>query len=163
MRAWLITWEWMSESAEVADRIATILPPRWSPNRVSDVLEQLYALSISNVEELAAWAKSPKNNPYPAKTEDNHADVLVCGSHPWLYARKVSKLTVIRLDSGYERVSWVETDRYRMKADRSGVELAHRGQPDSVTRVVRGILSTENVWDRGSKTMRHVDRLSGPP
>jgi hypothetical protein len=140
----------MGESAEVADRIAAILPPRWSPARVTDFMEQFYALHNSNVAELAALAKHPKDNPYPVSTESNHADMLLCGAHPWLYARKVSELTVRKLDSGYEHVSWVEPDRYGMKPDKSGVELAHKGKPDSVTRMVRGALSTEMVWDRST-------------
>ena len=148
MRAWLVTWEWMSESGEVADRIATILPSQWSPDRVRDIVEQLYALSISNVEELAALARRPKNNPYPARAESNHADMLVCGSHPWLYARKVSDLKVERTEAGFERVSWIEPDRYRLRSDESGIELAQKGRADVITRVIQGPLTREGVWDR---------------
>ena len=106
MRAWLITWDNTSESAEIVDEIAAILSPRWSPERVSDLMEQLYALNTSNLGELAAYAKKPKSNPYRVTTIDNHTDMLVCGHHPWLYGRKVSDFTVVRDSAGFECASW---------------------------------------------------------
>ena len=148
MNAWLVTWEWMSESAEVADRIATILPSRWSPARVSDVVQNLYDLSGSNLDELASIARNPKNNPYKVKAVDNHADMLAVGAHPWLYARKVSKFSVHRLPSGFETASWLEPNRCRMRADGREIEIAHVGVTHTITRAVNGILSQEAVWDR---------------
>jgi hypothetical protein len=148
MRAWLITWESNSESAEVADEIAAILPPRWSSERVGATMEQLYALWSSNLRELAAYAKTPNANPYRVTSVDNHADMLVCGAHPWLYGRKVSDFKVAVNPSGFETASWREPDRYRMKPDQTGIELAQRGLLSSVVRIVRGPLSQESVWDR---------------
>jgi hypothetical protein len=147
MRAWLITWDSTSESAEVADEIAAVLPPRWSPQRVSDVMEQLYALRSSNLTELASYAKNPKTNPYRPQTVDNHADMLTCGHHPWLYARKVSDFNVKVGPRGLETATWREPNRYRMKADGSGIELAHEGTESSTARIIRGPLSNEGVWD----------------
>jgi hypothetical protein len=155
MRAWLVTWEWTSDSAAVADEIAAVLPSRWSERRVTDVVEQLYALHTSNLQELAAYARNPKSNPYLVRSVDGHADILSCGAHPWLFARKVSKFTVSVDPSGHEMVTWVEPDRYRMEeGGRLAIVLDRRGRPASTKRVVTGPLSRESIWDRSAGMMK---------
>jgi hypothetical protein len=154
MKAWLVTWEWMSDSAEVADRIATILPPRMSPERVAEFIEFLYTRTTSNAAELAAIAKHPATNPYRAQMNVvggvRHSDMLVCGAHPWLYARKVSELQVEMNTEGFETVSWREPNTWRMKPDESGLEVNSEGEPDRTTRRIQGPLSDELIWDRQS-------------
>lgn len=150
MRAWLITWEWMSDSAAVVDRIAAVLTPRWSESRVADFSEQFYAHATSNVTELAGIAKTPKNNPYQVSSQDER---LNCGAHPWLTGRKVS-LEISTDPDGFEIISWTDPDIYRMKADESGVELAMKGASESVRRTVKGPLSRETAWDRDAGRFR---------
>ena len=41
-RAWIITWEWMSDSAAVVDSIAGIIDYRRSSKRIIDLVEFLY-------------------------------------------------------------------------------------------------------------------------
>ena len=43
MKAWLITWEWMSDSVAVADKIAGVIDPRRSSSFVLDFVEYLRA------------------------------------------------------------------------------------------------------------------------
>jgi hypothetical protein len=44
-KAWLITWEWRGlDYAAVADKVVCILNPRWSEERVSKILEFLFAI-----------------------------------------------------------------------------------------------------------------------
>jgi hypothetical protein len=117
---------------------------------VADLVEQLYALTTCNVQELTGIAKNPKQNPHPAKPEPLHGDRLTCGSNPWLYARQVTDLDVKQLASGFEEVSWKEPDHFRMKQDSSGLELERKGSRETITRVVRGPLSFEPVWDRAA-------------
>jgi hypothetical protein len=151
MRAWLITWEWTAHSAEVANRIGAILPPRWSPARVSDVLEQLYALHRCTSTELAACAKHPKSNPYRATSVDNYGDGLSCWAHPWLFARKVLDLYITTVTSGIETVSWHELDTYRMNSERTTLELASPGTDEAVTRIMHGSRSSQLKWDRSTQ------------
>jgi len=149
--AWLVTWEWTSDSASVVDRIAAVISPRKSPETVAAFVEWYYALGSSTVAELVSYARNRKNNPYQAKKEIinsmTHGDRITCGHHPWLYARKVKSLTVdIQPDAGVERISWIEPDSYRLRGDESGIELAQPGVPDSEARVVQGPLSAQRVW-----------------
>lgn len=149
MKAWLITWEWMAQHAAVADRIAGILPPQWSPKAVARFAEVFYAMTNSTVAELMAYARRPSANPYRCKFEVingvPHADLMRCGGHPWLSARRVSNL-VVSEENGYESVSWTDPDTY--KPDARGLpELARRGENDSHTRIVQGRLLTTLTWD----------------
>lgn len=152
MRAWLLTWEWMNDVSEVADRIVAILPPQWSPRRVAEMTEWLYALNTSSCSEIAGYAKHPKSNPYSAKYDAingvPHADQMHCGDHPFIYARKVRDLEITRDDDGIETLTWVNPDSYRLSADGSGPEVARKGRPDSCTRTRQGRLSSELTFDR---------------
>ena len=115
MRAWLVTWNWGNDAAELADTVAAVLSARWSRARVTDIVEQLYALHTSNVQELAAYARYPKRNMYRVQYDSGR---LSCGSNPWLYARIVEDFTVTVNSEGYETVSWREPDRWSLNSTR---------------------------------------------
>jgi hypothetical protein len=57
MKAWLITWEWAGEHAKVDEPIAAILNPRYSPQRVRDIVELLYVNGMYSLGERASYAK----------------------------------------------------------------------------------------------------------
>jgi|SRR5271170_1825578 len=50
--AWLVTWEWSGEHAAVEDKVAEILDPRSSPNRVQQIVELLYHKEASMSEKV---------------------------------------------------------------------------------------------------------------
>ena len=104
MKAWLVTWDWASDAAALADEIAAILPPRWSPERVAGFVEFLYGQITSTPTELAAYAKDRSNNPYPAELRD--FDRISCGANPFLFARAVSNLTIKQSDDRLDTISW---------------------------------------------------------
>ena len=145
MRAWLITWEWASDSGAVFDRIAAVLNPRLAIRTVMEHVEFLYALSTSSVENLAAYARNRKNNPYPAQLEvSGH---VICGAHPWLRAQGVKDFKVASDDeTGRETVSWHTLPIYRLGPN--GRETVSGGRPESHVRMVVGPLSRELAWDR---------------
>ncbi len=145
MKAWLVTWDWLSDSAAVADKIAAIYPPRWSDSKALEHVELLYALHTSSVEELAAYAKKPTANPYRA---EKGGPFITCGDHPWLVARQVADLQT-RDENGLETVSWKEPDRYRAGPDGLPVKV-QEGQTEKVTRRISGPLSSKPIWDRSA-------------
>ena len=57
-KAWLLTWEWAGQHAAVEDRIAGILRPRLSQEKVGEIVETIYAIHVSSVSELAYYARS---------------------------------------------------------------------------------------------------------
>ncbi len=166
IRAWLATWEWSSESAEVVDRIATVLPSRWSEARVKDVIDHLYAFHSHNAVDMTALAKNGGIMPLSTRHKYSDDSNLYCGSHPELRIRKVSRLRVETLVSGYERVSWTEPDRYRFDEETGAIELTHKGRTRSTTRIVRGPLRWDLVWDRAGACRRPefaiVERVEEP-
>jgi hypothetical protein len=146
MRAWLVTWEWMSDSAIVFDRIAAIFNPRMSSPRVAEYVEFLYSQATSSVSELAVYAKRRKNNPFPAEVDvSGH---IRCGHHPWLHAQGVKDLNVTHdAITGLETVSWHTLPVYRPGPNLSRITVSS-GQAESYSRQVLGPLSTELAWDR---------------
>ncbi len=137
-----------------------ILPPRMSSERVADIVEVSYARSNSNLSELAAYAKRRSANPYPAREgiEEfgvRQGDRIICGAHPWLYARKVDELSVtVDAESGFEQISWVEPNAYRLKDDQSGIEVGRLGRDVSITRQRTGSVSDQLIWDRERGTWK---------
>lgn len=147
MRAWLVTWEWTSPSAEVVDHVAAILPPRWTSERVSTVVELLYAQATSTLSELAAYAKNVKANPYRAKVDSSGR--VHCGHHPFLLAAPVKDLTVTVDDlTGCERISW-HTMPVFGHSDAGPVQISP-GRPAAFQRTIKGPLSSELTWDRAT-------------
>ncbi len=150
----------MRDSAAVADRIAAILPARWSDERVSDFVEFLYARATSNVRELASYAKKRMDNPYRAKVGEVINDVphggrIHCGAHPSLYARHVSALEVqVDPKTGLEVVSWREPDHMKWTTDHRGFEVAQEGATVKHSRQITGPLSDEEIWDRTTQTWK---------
>lgn len=147
MRAWLVTWEWTSPSAEVADRVAAVLPPRWTTERVASVIELLYAQATSSVRELAAYAKNPKANPYRAEIVDGGR--VHCGHHPFLLAVPVRDLRItVEDETGPESLSWHTMPVYG-RGDPGPVQISS-GRPDSYRRSIMGPICNELTWDRAS-------------
>lgn len=116
MKAWLITWEWAGEHAKVDEPIAAILNPRYSTDRVRDLVELLYVNAMYSLGERASYAKGKMFNPYPAeygtiwigKKLGRYLNRIYCGHNPHLYARQVTDLHVDRTDDGKEVITWKE-------------------------------------------------------
>ncbi len=107
--AWLITWEHVGDHAEPDRRIAAILNPRWSPERVADIMHTLYAMSNYSAREKLRVAKNRKAAPYAAEFGQTRSGarfrgLITCGHNPLLRARIVDDL---RPDDGSEAVEGV--------------------------------------------------------
>lgn len=144
-RAWIITWEWVSDSAAVVDGIAGIIDYRRSSKRIIDLVEFLYNFKTSNLGELAAYTKNRKNIPYKAEVDFNGR--IICGSHPFLYARLVQNIKVsVDLNSDIETISWETFPTYK-PAD-SGPEKVSDSKKEGFKRIITGPLSFDSLWDR---------------
>ncbi len=107
MKAWLVTWDWMSNQAIVADHIAAILSPRWSIQRVAHTVEFLYIKRTACASDMAAYARRPTSHPY--RVEGDFNGRMSCGHNPWLFARLVSDLKVSAdPKTGLETITWME-------------------------------------------------------
>ncbi len=147
MKAWLITWEWMGESAAIADKIVGILNPRWSIKRVSMIVEFIYNQNTSTLSEMSNYAKRPSNNPYTSKTDFNSH--ITCGNHPWIKARLVENLYIkVNPKNGIETINWNEMPIYEPDEKISGIKKIRDKTPKSYTRKLTGPISNESIWDR---------------
>ncbi len=154
MRAWLISWDWAGPSAALADRLAAILPPRWSIAKVAAFVEFLYALRTYDAGELANYARSPTSNPYRARVHD--FEQITCGSNPYLLARKVSDLTVqYRGKNGCEEIRWREPPHYVIDSETGRAHLFAEGEVVLERRRLSGPLSAFPIWDRCSDSYKH--------
>lgn len=104
--AWLITWEWFGSHAKKSKKIVSILNYRRSSRQIKHFVERLYVDSEYSLTERLSYAKSSKNNPYPAAmSQRGH---ITCGHNPFLLGRLVKNLKV-RIDSkGREHLQWEE-------------------------------------------------------
>lgn len=146
MNAWLVTWDWVQDAAAVADKVAAILNPRWSADRVACIVEFLYAKRTATASEIAAYASRPSRNPYRAE-RDSYGGII-CGHHPWLHARIVFDLKISENpETGIETLTWTEQSLYKRGED-GRPEMVRDRMPAQTTRRITGALSDELIYDR---------------
>jgi hypothetical protein len=137
MNAWLITWEWKGEHAKRENPLIAIFSYRKGENFVRKFVEEIYLMKTSTVEKKVHWANRSKARPYKAKKEiiaknDVPHDMgIICGHNPFIYARKVSDLKVVRdPENEVEELSWKESPTYRWKnREEWETEVAEEGRP----------------------------------
>lgn len=145
MKAWLVTWDWTSDAAAVADEVAAILSPRYSIARVASLVEFLYAKRSATASELAAYAGKAARNPYRINGEFSGG--MTCGHHPWLHARMVHDLQVSTdQKSGIETITWTEPPLF--KPGKKGLEMVRGKLAGKSVRKIVGPLSDEFIYDR---------------
>jgi hypothetical protein len=117
-RAWLITWEWIGDHAKKENKIVSILNYRVSPRNVRDYVERLYVDSEYSFTERVEYAKSRKNNPYPAEFDRINGvpweGRIHCGHNPFLFARFVTNLRVELNADQREHLRWEEIPRPKL-------------------------------------------------
>ena len=113
LKAWLVTWEWIGEHAKREDKVAEILDPRISADRVREIVELLYHRRAL-VSEKVAWRLRKAKQQYPAEfmilEGAKWRGEIRCGHNPWLLARLVDDLIIETDRSGKETATW--SDRY---------------------------------------------------
>ena len=134
--AWLVTWEWASDHAKRDDKIAAILSPRWSPDRVRQYVEWIYVNSYYTLSERIAYAKNRNSNPYPAKF-NGCQDQIYCGHNPFLFARMVDDLVAIEQTDGEEKVTWKRRPLPDFDEFRRRFDTAPRDRKLSPSRLIR--------------------------
>lgn len=109
--AWLVTWEWIGDHAAVDKKVVTIINYRKSASYVKDFIEQLYIETSASISNKYSYAKSAKNNLYPAKyfrvKGVDWSGCMYCGHNPHLYARRVKNLRITEGAEG-ECLEWDE-------------------------------------------------------
>ena len=115
--AWLVTWESAGDYARREDKIAAILGRRLTPEKIKEIVEIIYANKSYSHSEWIAFAKDKKLSPCNATFDDIDGRPwqgrILCGHNPWLEARLVDNLLVIKDSDGVEKLSWDE----RLKPD----------------------------------------------
>ena len=112
LRVWLVTWE---GEHGMQDNVALLLRADTSENRVAELVTLLYANACGSLGERISQAtiRDDAERPYRAcavapdgKEREGH---FVCGGNPFLYARRVERVTVETGDDGAELLRWSET------------------------------------------------------
>ena len=120
--AWLVTWDWMGDHAEVAptEVIAGIFSSRLSYRTVMQLVEALYAArEYDATDKLSALT----HNPYKAELETVEITIsgitqrvrsqgeVICGHNPFLRARLVDGLRPADDDRAIGGLTWTERPR----------------------------------------------------
>jgi len=115
MRAWLVTWEWAGEHAAVDEKVAAVLNPRLSGERVREIVELLYVNARLSLCERLVYARSKRSTPYRAYFGSigrvPWTGEVICGHNPYLRARVVDNLRVRQRADGEEELLWMEPPR----------------------------------------------------
>ncbi len=115
--AWLVTWEHAGDHAKPRQRVAAVLNPRLSGQRVRELVELLYANELYDPSERIAFIKDRGRNPYPAQFGSlggvPWTGEIVCGHNPWLEARIVDNLRAVKDGEGAEQFDWNERPKPR--------------------------------------------------
>jgi hypothetical protein len=116
--AWLVTWEHAGEHAKPRQRVAAVLNPRLSGQKVLEIVELLYANESYDPSERIAVVKNRRSNPYPARFGALEGvpweGEIVCGHNPWLEARLVRNLRAQPDSTGEEQFLWEERPKPRL-------------------------------------------------
>ena len=113
VKAWLITWE---GDHDRDDNVAMLLHPGIVEGRVADLMALLYANEYGSFSERVVYAmeRDPFHHPYRARlgSRDGRelAGHLVCGRNPYLYGRRVERVTVLEGDDGTQSLQWSEIE-----------------------------------------------------
>lgn len=86
--AWVITW--VGTSGVPVDPLVSVIDYRRSAAKVCDLVEQLYIALSHEPRVKLLFAKRARDNPFRAK--EYPFERILCGSNPWLYARRVTNL-----------------------------------------------------------------------
>jgi hypothetical protein len=105
MKAWLVTWEWCGEHAKRNEPLAAIFNPRYSSERVRELVGFIYRSTEYSLRDQAEYARNKRYNPYPAEfgqTKDGSpwGGEIICGHNPFLRARLVDDLIIERNAEG---------------------------------------------------------------
>jgi hypothetical protein len=110
---WLVTWHWgVGEDDKHTDkeRVAAILNPRYSGERVRQFVELLYVNKVYTLSQRMDWAQRRK--PYLARFGGVDGVVcdfqIFCGHNPHLFARQVDDFRIEIDANGEEKPTWTE-------------------------------------------------------
>lgn len=113
MKAWLVTWEWGVDDFDkykAKDRVAAILNPRRSGERIRELVELLYVRKFYTLSQQMDWARV--GNSHLARFDSLDGvpwhDRIFCGHNPNLFARRVYDLSIKIDANGEEKPTWTE-------------------------------------------------------
>ncbi len=151
--AWLITWDWGGNSQAKVDRVAAIINGRRKTAYVKDVVELIYNLSNSTLEELAELSRYR----VPQQADVDQNSHIHCGGHPALHGRLVKDLTVREDAEGYEVLEWTELAQWGENS-KNEIVIVREPVKRSLKRIIQGSLSSQSNWDDKRKKLIFPER-----
>ena len=127
-RAWLITWEWTGDHAQVDDKFVAIISSRFKDKKVREMLEQYFASNYLSLREQINCVKSKRSHTYNVQliliavsnelqqkasampSQVPFSESMIIGGNPWLWARIVYKLETWREEGDVEWLKWNERE-----------------------------------------------------
>jgi len=115
-KAWLVTWEGTKFiSNDQSNKIVNIFDSRTPTQRIKDFIEDHYMACHYSLFERATYSSNRKRNPYPAESGRINgvpwSGQFTCGHNPFLVARLVNNLVVVKNEKGKEIMCWEEISK----------------------------------------------------
>lgn len=109
MNAWLLTWEGTTSNVTPENKIVAIISARRSTSFIEDLVEILYCRTADATYEAARGANRMPQRRKQFRATFSANDRIFYGRNPLIFARRVSKLTVVQNEAqGTETVTWLE-------------------------------------------------------
>ncbi|MGA3048022.1 MAG: hypothetical protein ABSD67_15430 [Terracidiphilus sp.] len=61
-KAWLVTWEWCGDHAKREDIFAAVLNPRFSTQKICEIVELMHRLAEYSLSDQAGYARNKSPN-----------------------------------------------------------------------------------------------------
>ena len=115
--AWIVFWDEVNSKYEYPQEIVAIFRSQKSGDFVRDFVFNYYISSICSLGEKVHYSSHSKDFPYQVDLERIDGipwgGLMHCGHNPFLVARYVKNLALLRSEDGIETVHWENPPRPR--------------------------------------------------
>jgi hypothetical protein len=116
VNAWLLTWEGTSGMITAQNKIAAIISSRRSSAFVYDVVDLLYGRTVDSAYDVARSANRRSARRDELLAAYSTSQRFFFGRNPFLFARRVSDLRVVRHErQNLEVVTWIDPPYLRIE------------------------------------------------
>ncbi len=131
MKAWLVTWQWISPSQKMAHPVIAMFSLHKSEKFVSHFVQQYHLMASLTGPSIAYCMNRTAKITHKVRHVERingvlHRDRIRCGDDPFIYARKVTELEV-REDGSAQVFSWREPPTRRFNTSLTATEVDREG------------------------------------
>ena len=137
MNAWLLTWEGTGRNVRPENKIVAIISSRRSSSFIEDLVEVLYCRTADSAYDAARDANRTRQQRNQLRATFSANGQIFFGRNPLIYARRVTKLIVVRNEAqGIETVTWLDSPYLKIQPPDNMPVVADRARIRCVIRKI---------------------------